>query len=185
MSSPGSDAQRRFLSASDQPTRDDDSHNASLSTTPTQSHMQPPKSNPSSASKPAGSTLKPNTTLRPPLPHDTPAARQRQPSSSSYSTNTDRQGSTYDDSNSSIAGRGQTNVSLCFNLLRVSNIQLTFLCTCYVCTTAVLVTYAPNAPRSRQARLSQSALCLLRYIRHRDALSNVRIRIQLRRRGRS
>ncbi len=75
MSSSGSDAQRRFLSASDQPNRDDDSHNASLSTTPTQSHMQPPKSNPSSASKPAGSTLKPNTTLRPPLPHDTPAAR--------------------------------------------------------------------------------------------------------------
>ncbi|EST09286.1 Protein of unknown function DUF307 [Kalmanozyma brasiliensis GHG001] len=112
MLSPGNEAQRRFLSASDQPNRHDDPHNASLSTTPTQSHMQPPKSNPSSASKPAGSTLRPNTSLRPPSANDTPAnssQRQRQASSSSFTTGNDRQGSSYDDSNASIAGRGQAN----------------------------------------------------------------------------
>ncbi|SPO30955.1 related to VNX1 - Calcium/H+ antiporter [Ustilago trichophora] len=104
-----------------QSTHSDDSVNASLSTTPTQSHMQPLTSNPSSASKPAASTLRQNTTtLRPPIPQDTPSsAMQRQqqqhhhhhhhqPTSSSLSTNS----GSYEDANLSTIGRGHANPSL-------------------------------------------------------------------------
>ncbi|CDR98591.1 hypothetical protein [Sporisorium scitamineum] len=121
MSSP-SGGDKRLLTTSAQPTsgedrHSDDSHGASLSTTPTQSHMQSSKSNPSSASKPSGaSTLRPNTNLRPPIPSDTPSAgsqRRHRPSSSSYSVSSDRQAASYDDSNNSIVGRSQANSLLC------------------------------------------------------------------------
>ncbi|GAC98106.1 membrane transporter [Pseudozyma hubeiensis SY62] len=115
MSSPSGDAQKRLGVASALPTADDrlsdDSHNASLSTTPTQSHMH--KSNPSSASRltaGAASTLRPNSNLRPPIPHDTPSAtshRPQQPSNSSYSAASDRLSASNDESNTSLVGRAK------------------------------------------------------------------------------
>lgn len=113
MSDPRGEAQRLSTSSSAQPTRDeaqsDESHNASLSTTPTQSHMQPSSSNPSSATKPAGSTLRPITSMRPPLPQETP--RHQASSASSFSASSERQLGSYDDGQLSTIGRGQANVS--------------------------------------------------------------------------
>ncbi len=99
----------------------DDAQHASLSTTPTQSQMQPltSHSNPPSASKPTGSTLRPNTALRPAIPaHDTTStsttpAQRHQPSASSFSSASDRNIGSYDDSNNNATiGRGQANVSV-------------------------------------------------------------------------
>ncbi|GAK66201.1 calcium permease [Moesziomyces antarcticus] len=96
----------------------DDAQHASLSTTPTQSQMQPltSHSNPPSASKPTGSTLRPNTALRPAIPaHDTTStsttpAQRHQPSASSFSSASDRNIGSYDDSNNNATiGRGQAN----------------------------------------------------------------------------
>ncbi|SPO29599.1 related to VNX1 - Calcium/H+ antiporter [Ustilago trichophora] len=117
MSDPRRDTHKRPLSSAPshptttEQTHTDDSLNASLSTTPTQSHMQPLTSNSSSASKPAASTLRPNTTLRPPIPQQTPSSATQphhHPSSSSFSTNT----GSYEDANPSTIGRGQANPTL-------------------------------------------------------------------------
>nr|CDI55198.1 conserved hypothetical protein [Melanopsichium pennsylvanicum 4] len=90
----------------------DDSLNASLSTTPTQSHIQPVTSNPSSATKPTASTLRPNTSLRPSIPQDTPpAAHRHQQVSHSNLSNTSANSGAYDDANPSTIGRGQPNQS--------------------------------------------------------------------------
>ncbi|KAJ1578039.1 hypothetical protein NDA11_006800 [Ustilago hordei] len=118
MSDPRSDAQKRssaVSSSSGHPTGEqrhsDDSHTPSLSTRATQSHLQAIPCNPSSATKPAGSTLRANTALRPLIPQDTPCSTT-QPQRQSCSTTSDRQVGSYDDGNLSTIGRGQANPTL-------------------------------------------------------------------------
>lgn len=182
MSDPRSDAQKRssaVSSSSGLPTgeqrHNDDSHTPSLSTRATQSHLQAIPCNPSSATKPAGSTLRANTALRPLIPQDTPCSTT-QPQRQSCSTTSDRQVGSYDDGNLSTIGRGQANVSP----QRNAPLGSTLPCLCAPTTILTLcllshrsasiasVAHArhnANTPCTRQARLSQSALRLLRYLR--------------------